>query len=284
MAKLLWNHLEQLRPRLARAPALLWGLDYDGTLAPIVSQPCEALPDPEARAVLHLLLRDPRNIVAIISGRPVKDLRELLALQAEYSPSASERGDRAEPALDRRLILAGVHGIEVSISGRTYALVDAESLRPTLLRIRKYWEEVCRQVPGALIEDKGWTVALHWRRVAPADTPAVATAIKDTLKTLDEQPGLELITGKMVAEVRPRSWHKGLAIRHLLAHEAPPGTLALYIGDDRTDEDVFRELNPPHITVRVEPFYSSTTAAEFFIDSQSQVARALNTLLELATP
>ena len=198
-------------------------LDYDGTLTPIVARPELAVLAPDARAVLELLSHVAS--VAIISGRLLDDVAGFVGVPG--------------------LAYAGDHGLEVAYPDGTrtvHAPADAlTQLREAAARL----PVVLGSLPGVWVEPKRFTIAVHVRE-APAQLAAARTAV---LGEIGRLPGLQLAQGKMVLEVRPRlSWDKGAAVNLLLeTNPRAPVDLAIYAGDDRTDEDAFevmRALGP----------------------------------------
>lgn len=167
--------LQDVRDRLARAAVIL---DYDGTLAPIVSHPQDALPLPGVTQALAALL--PRvHRLAIVTGRPAAFVRERLPVEG--------------------LEIVGLYGMDGAppIDRLTYDAVAA----------------VVATEPGATLEDKGVTLAAHVRN-AP-DPDAAETRLRELLVPIAEAAGLVLREGKRVLELTPRGGGKGAVVRHL---------------------------------------------------------------------
>ncbi|MDR6217743.1 bifunctional alpha,alpha-trehalose-phosphate synthase (UDP-forming)/trehalose-phosphatase [Deinococcus soli (ex Cha et al. 2016)] len=189
------------------ARPLLILCDYDGTLAPIARVPRDADPQPGALQALSGLLHHPRHRVAVVTGRRSVQVYGFLPLPD--------------------LTVVGLHGMEWP--GQTPPAPQREVL-----------ERLARQFPaarGVRVEDKRWTVAVHYRNVAPAEQPGVERA-------LDQVPleaGWERIAGKAVREFRPSGYGKGRAVRTLIG--GAPGWFPVFIGDDATDEEAFAAVN-----------------------------------------
>lgn len=187
--------------------------DFDGTLAPIQDDP-EAVraPEPARRALAALGRRAGR--VAVISARPVGFLADRL-------------GD--VPGLE----LFGLYGLESSADGgRTVAtLPAAEPYAPVVAEVVKAAREA---FPGALVEDKRLSCALHFRT-----TPDLAGPIEDWARDRAQRDGLRLQHGRKVVELKPPvDWDKGAAVRSVL-----PGLAgAWYFGDDLGDLPAFAAL------------------------------------------
>jgi len=184
-------------------------LDLDGTLLALRDDPAAVPADP----ALVLLLEDCSarldGALAIISGRPIADL------DASFGP--------------RRFAAAGIHGLERrGVDGVTTSVVPSAALRAAARQLAMEMEDM----PMSQLEDKGASVALHWRR-APQQAPALRQLADEALARLG--PEFRLLEGNCVIEVLPRSANKGEAVRGFLA--VPPflGRRPVYVGDDLTD-------------------------------------------------
>ena len=265
---LLWNHLETLIQHCGVYDCRILFLDYDGTLAPIVDDPAAAQMAPAMQHVLTALAQHPSYRVAIISGRALADLRTRLG----------ERG----------LYLAGNHGLEIEGPGIRFQHPEARQLRPELDTLVQAMTGDLEAIPGAWIEDKGLTLSVHFRRVPECRVPEVKAHL---LKHAGPGIGagrLSLRTGKAVLEIRPRvEWTKGEAVRWILEQvrvERPAAsTLALYIGDDDTDEDAFRVLASAGVGIVVGNDRHNS-AAKFYVKSTAEVEQFLTVLSQLPWP
>jgi trehalose-phosphatase len=213
-------------------------LDVDGTLAPIVERPELAEVPEEARAELRRL-RDRYSLVACISGRTGADAWRLVGVDG--------------------IVYVGVHGLELA--------PDADAWRAPLRPFAA--------LDWPWIEDKGLTVAFHWRE-APDETAARAE-----LEEIEEKAraaGLEVRWGRKVLELRPPvDADKGMAVETLLAeHGLRRG---LYAGDDTTDLDGFRGLEGCEVAVRVAVI--STEAPPGLREAADIVVASPAELLEL---
>lgn len=234
-------------------------LDYDGTLTPIVARPELAVLSADARRALKHLARTAS--VAIISGRLLDDVAGLVDVAG--------------------LTYAGDHGFEVAYpdgTRTTYAPADAVAqLRQAADRL----PAVLESLAGVWVEPKRFTIAVHAREAA-AHLAAARTAV---LREIERWPDLLLTQGKMVLEVRPRlSWDKGAAVNLLLeTNPGAPVDLAIYAGDDRTDEDAFavmRALGPERgISILVGgPEEPPSTAARYRLSGPAETVNWLEAL------
>lgn len=252
----LLDRLPELAREISGASHFLLGLDFDGTLAPIVTDPANACMPESTRAAFGRLTSLPAVTVAVISGRAADDLRS-----------------RVGP----NVILAGNHGLEIIESGIHWRHPTAVTLQPVLHAICEELLSRAAGIPGALVEDKGLTASFHYRNVANAETPLIS----DTANTVIAPYGdrFFLRNGRKVFEILPRvRWDKGSAMlrilervrRTLRSGEQPSHEIAVcYVGDDSTDERVFRRL-PGAITVRVGK--NCPTGAGFRLRDTAQVA------------
>jgi trehalose 6-phosphate phosphatase len=202
----------------ARRPLLI-ASDYDGVLAPLVDDPSAAVPLPGIAEVLGRLAAVPGVTVALVSGRGVEDLRTTSGFQGSH-----------------RWI--GSHGAE--FDGPV-----GDELAATRDALRDQLSPVVAATAGARLEVKPASVAVHVRQVA--DRVAGGALLEQVGSTVD--PSLTKKPGKDVLEVAVTDADKGTALRRLRTELGAAG--ALYLGDDRTDEDGFRALEPDDITVKI---------------------------------
>ena len=231
--------------RVASLPSLL-AFDFDGTLAPFSADPSQARMRPTTRALFHELATS--RPCAVVSGRAHADL----ATQLQGLPVAA---------------LVGNHGIEPDAVDASFARVIADA--------RARLEAKLDPIPGVYLEDKTFTLALHYRH-AP-DRHEARARIDDAVRGLRT---VRAISGELVVNLVPKDApHKGAALLRLI--ESMVFAAAIYVGDDETDEDVFRLEGPPEVlTVRVG--YSTTTRAGFFLEHQDEVDLLLGALLQPA--
>ncbi len=236
-----------LLERLA-ASRLLVGFDYDGVLAPLVRAPGGRTMRPRTTRLLAQLAR--RYPVAVVSGRAYRDLRRLVP-----GPGTT---------------LVGNHGHEL---GRALA-VPAAVLRRVASWERRIAERL-EGLPGWHVEHKRSTLSVHFG--LPGGRPGLERAVMEAGRGL---PGARLIPGKKVLNVLPASFPtKGDAVLRLLDRLALD--VALFLGDDLTDEDVFRVGEPRVVGVRVGP---GRTAAPWRIASQQGVDDLIERLVALRPP
>lgn len=219
-------------PRLGRARSVFCFLDYDGTLAPIASTPGEARPLPGIADALRGLLEAPRTQVAIVSGRPIAEVRGFIDLPG--------------------LHYVGIHGIEIEwATGERLFARGTGGVWAAMPEIRQRVERALAERPGILVEDKGSALAVHYRLASHADGVTVRRTL-GALVRAQRRRGLAvtLKRGHAVSEVLPADVNKGTAVLSLLAR-CRPRPLSVYVGDDFTDHDAFAALPPDSVTIQV---------------------------------
>jgi trehalose 6-phosphate phosphatase len=203
-------------------------LDFDGTLVEIAPRPDAVRVDPDLVPTLERLRERLGGALAIVTGRPVAVIDDFLA-----------------PA---RFDVAGLHGVERRTDGALTGgrAEDHPALRAEVGRLRARVADL----DAVLIEDKGASVAVHWRLAAPADAERAEAIVREAAATLGADYRLQL--GKAVGEIVPASATKGHAIRAFLEAAPYAGRRAVFIGDDRTDEIAFASVNADGgVSVRV---------------------------------
>lgn len=253
------TELDRLVAEVAgRRPAFF--LDYDGTLAPIVERPEDAVMASETREVLRRLAA--RFPAVVVSGRGRPDVAGLVDLP-ELTYAGSHGFDIEGPAVD-----GGEHGL------RYQAAAEAE---PAVAAVTAALERELAGVPGAQVEPKRFTVAVHYRRVPEGRFAEVEAAVD---RQVAAHPELRKAHGKKVFELRPDlDWDKGRAVLWVLEALGldRPGVVPLYVGDDVTDEDAFRALAERGIGILVaeEP---RETAARYRLRDPDEVRAFLERL------
>lgn len=251
------EHLDDLRAALAHAPHLVL-FDFDGTLVPIAPTP-EAVALPHAtRALLEAIAAHAE--LAIVSGRALDDLRAKVGIAG--------------------ITYAGNHGLEWIRRDRRGAAAIDPDMQAALVRARGELAALAPDFPGFRIEDKGASLALHYRAVDPSAVGALASAVAAIVDPYVQHSELIYAAGDMVYDVRPAiSWNKGafarMAIEAIARESGMPSVFCA--GDDTTDEDAFTALADA-FTVKIGPGESS---ARYFVPAQSDVTALLEVLAAL---
>jgi trehalose 6-phosphate phosphatase len=191
-------------------------LDVDGTIVDIGPSPDEVQVSDSLLRSLGRLYELSGGAVALVSGRRIGDLDRL------FSPLA--------------LPSIGVHGAEMRVN-------DGEIFywaKPLPTDLRRRLADVASIAPGVVVEDKDYSLALHYRK-APKHAEKLRRHIAAARTAFPAEP-TELLLGKAMFEVKRPGISKGESIRKLMAHAPFSGRMPVFIGDDVTDESVFEVL------------------------------------------
>jgi len=226
-------------------------LDLDGTLAPIAPHPDQLQLPRKTRTTLSRLAS--RNLVCIVSGRGLEDLRLQVGLDPVYYAAAH----------GQRIVGPAGSGIdlEVGTEYKEQLRAAAQELRDRLL-----------SVEGLVLEEKGLSLSIHYRLVPERKRPVVDRAVADVTLRF---PALRLTGGKLVHELRPPGdWDKGRAVLWLLETLGwePSGSCPICLGDDLTDEDMFAAVDGWGVAMVVGYPDRSTRAHYRLRDSDEVVA------------
>jgi trehalose 6-phosphate phosphatase len=191
-------------------------LDFDGTLIELVDDPRDVRPDVQLLRILSSLQVALGGAIALISGRRLEELDTLL-----------------HPL---KLPAAGLHGLERRDARGRLRLRAPTSARADLCRLRARLRELVAANTGLLLEDKGASLAVHYRR-APELQETVRRAVAALVAAL--APKLELLQGDMVLEIKPHGLDKATAVDGFMREEPFAGRVPVFVGDDLTDCDGF---------------------------------------------
>jgi trehalose 6-phosphate phosphatase len=251
--------------RLGGSPLAVM-LDVDGTLAPIAPSPEEAVVPEETRELLRRLVSLRGVHVALVSGRSASDAWRMTSVPGTW--------------------IIGNHGLEFRApDGGTNAVTEVREYEHRIAEASSALNSVTRATPGAIVENKRWTISVHYRQADSRAVPALIARTRDVGVGL----GLRVTEGKKIVELRPPvDLDKGTAALTLLDRvgaAAATGSM-LYAGDDRTDEDAFRALkvySARAVTIRItgrdDPAPPSTVA-EFTLATTTELQRVLGWLID----
>ena len=197
---------------------LAWFFDIDGTLAEIVERPELVQVRPDMRRVLTDLRERAGGAVALVSGRPIALVDALFD--------------------GERFAVAGQHGLERRTA--TGDVIHYATRSGGLDAVRKAMTAMVARHPGLLLEDKGLSLALHYRLA-----PQLGGYVHRTMRALAELAGsaYHLQRGKRVVEILPRGSNKGFAVRAFMQEPPFAGRTPAFVGDDVTDEHAFAIVN-----------------------------------------
>lgn len=228
-------------------------LDYDGTLFDFVSSPkhAKAAPTKALLKVLETLARRPNTNVYIISGRT----REALDEWFGHLP----------------ISLVAEHGFWVK-QGDTWAQEDV-SFKKSKQAVLKVMQSYAARTPGAVIEEKNFSVVWHYRNTPPELAYARNASLRHDLRNLLSDSNVQVLGGSKIIEVKPHGTHKGTVVSELLfEHQSD---FVLTIGDDDTDEDMFEALPETAYSIKVG---LGNTRARYQVASVNKVLNLLKTL------
>ncbi|WP_419478416.1 trehalose-phosphatase [Ilumatobacter sp.] len=246
----LWSALGDLRPAVF--------LDYDGVLTPIVAHPDLAVLSDEGRTTLDALAAT--TTVAIVSGRDADDVIGKVGLEGLY--------------------YAGSHGLDIRTPAGEAAggdLARFDAFLPELDAAEGELRDALAEVPGSNVERKRFAIAVHYRQVPDEHHGTVAATVA---RIAPGHSTLRVAGGKMIFELRPDiQWDKGTALNWLTAELGVDvdEVLPVYIGDDVTDEDAFRELEHRGLGIVVGREERSTRA-RYALDDTDEVRLFLDEL------
>jgi trehalose 6-phosphate synthase/phosphatase len=235
-----------------RAERALIFLDYDGTLVSFADRPEQAVPDEELKSLLWSLSREAKTNVVVISGRTRKTLEDWLG------------------GLDIGLIVE--HGAWIKERSRAWTLLEPA---------QDHWKSEVREVltqyvdrtPGASLEEKDFSLALHYRKVDAEIAPLRMREAKEDLLTIASELNLEVLEGDKVLEVRNPGINKGRAALQMISGRDWDFILA--VGDDRTDEDLFSALPDSAYSIKVGV---GPTRARYNLDNVAAVRNLIKRL------
>ena len=251
-----WSVWPSLQKKICSKKNKLLILDFDGTLAQIAMTPREVVLENKTKEALSALSQSPDYKLAIVSGRSLENLMSFFNI--------------------KDAIYAGNHGLE--LVGKNLSLPikakKAKKLEALIWLLGEKLKEDFSKVPGILIEDKNYTLSIHYRNISREYYPFFKQEIDRFQKQYAHWP-LLWKEGKKVWEVRPRvKWDKGEAALYLARKF--PGALPIVIGDDVTDEDMFKALKHRGIAIRVGR--SRKSAATYYLTSSRDVRKFLGEL------
>jgi len=232
-------------------------LDYDGTLVGFSGNIDDASPNEELYTIIKKLTEDPANTVVIISGRRNETLEKWFG--------------------HLKVDLIAEHGAWQKTHG------DKWNCLPLLTdqwkqEIKTLLETYTDRTPGSFIEEKSYSLVWHYRKAEEGLGELRANEIVSHLKILAADKGLQLMPGNKVIEFKNMEVNKGKAALNWLYDKHPDFIIAL--GDDHTDEDIFRALPDTAITVKVG---NNISEAKYYLNDYKEVRKLLRSLVHEET-
>lgn len=229
-------------------------LDYDGTLIPFSDDPLKAVPEDEVLELLRALAADRKLDLVLISGRSRETLQEWFG--------------------GLPISLVAEHGVWVRERDRSWSVLKQATAgwKP---EIASFLQEYVERLPGSFIEEKEYSIAWHYRAADPEVAAMRARELVDDLVSYTANMDLHVLRGNKVVEVRNAGVDKGNAGLHWLRSHAYPFVMA--IGDDWTDEDLFKVLPQSAYSIRVG---ITSSQARFYLRDPEEVLQLLRTIVE----
>lgn len=260
----LFESWDKLKDKIRESYLFLF-LDYDGTLSPIVNTPDKAVIPSAVKNLLRAISQNPKCKIAIISGRSLADIRKRVGI--------------------KEIVYSGNHGLELKGPKIKYNQTVSADYKKVLSKIRAELESKLKGIDGAIIEDKGLALAVHFRLAKKQDADLIKALFREVALIPSVAKKIKIRCGKKVLEAGlPIEWDKGKIVLWLLSRQKfimnDKHVTAIYIGDDTTDEDAFRALKKDGITVFVGGHKPS--AAQYYLNNSQEVYDFLGRIINNA--
>ena len=214
--------LTLIQTKLKQKEPVLLILDYDGTLTPIVSSPEKAVLAPAIGLAIEKLASLPTVKLAVVSGRRVDSLLAVSGLSTE------------------NILFYGLHGGESLIAGSVINHATQEQ-QATIQSIRTLLEQSLQTIAGVRIEDKGFSVAVHFRDVQSTSViESIEARVFSIFASNNNVHQLRLLEGKKLLEMLPVNFNKSHAVEQLM--QLVPTHYPVYCGDDTTDLEALQTV------------------------------------------
>ena len=242
---------KQILQRFQLAKKRLFLLDYDGVLVPFHNDPAKAKPSKQLLVMLEKLSSDPHNKVVVLSGRTKRQLETWLG----HLP----------------IDFAAEHGAFVRKDGTWKTAFEHNT------SWKQYLEPIlstyANRTEGAFVEEKEQALVWHYRSSPAYQAQKNLTILRRVIKPELKKFSLRAYTGKKILEIKPPALQKGAAIKHWLSKRYD---FVLVVGDDYTDEDMFKVAPEASVTVKVG---TGRTLARYRAGSCSEVIKLLQKLM-----
>lgn len=250
--------LQRLLADYAEAKNRLLAIDYDGTLVPLTATPGEAVPGRDAKDLLGSLATDSRNRVMLVSGRDRQTLEKWFG--------------------ELNVMLVAEHGAWIKSPGMDWATTRplSSEWKVELITILETYVD---RLPRSFVEEKEFSIAWHYRRSDPELGSLRVRELFDELLALTANINVQVIQGSKVIEIRNSGVDKGYAVAQ--AADVDSYDFVLALGDDWTDEDMFKVLPERAYTLRIG---TAPTSARFTLRDQRNAFELLKQLTRVDQP
>ncbi len=243
--------LEAVTNQYRQAENRLLFIDYDGTLMGFNEDPQAVMPDDEVKNLLTELAGDPRNHVVINSGRDKTTLEKWLGM------------------LD--VEMAAEHGVWMKEAGEWQ--LNPNVVDTWMPKVRDLLENLVARTPGSFIEEKDYSLAWHYRGIDRDLGTKRVREFRDMLSYLIQNQDLQVLEGNKVVEIKNAGVNKGKATSHFVGKK--DYDFVLGIGDDATDEDIFKALPEHGVSIKVGP---DRTGAKYSVSGVQEVRKFFHSL------
>jgi trehalose 6-phosphate synthase/phosphatase len=229
-------------------------LDYDGTLVDLKNNPDNIIPDKEVLAIIKQLASDPKNTLTLITGRGKKYISKWFE--------------------EMNIFILAEHGSIIKEPGKSWTYPSKED-NQWKLKIEPLMESFTNKVKGSMLEEKNISIVWHYRNVNPELAYTSVEELTELLNmNITPDMNLKILHGKKIVEVKKRGYDKGIASQKMI--QLKPFSFILAIGDDSTDEDMFRNLPTYSYSFKVGHGVSHAT---MFIERPKEVINFLKVLV-----
>ncbi|OAV45913.1 bifunctional alpha,alpha-trehalose-phosphate synthase (UDP-forming)/trehalose-phosphatase [Lewinella sp. 4G2] len=245
--------LTQVQDSYTKAGSRLLFIDYDGTLMGFNEDPQAVSPDDEVISLLSGLAADPKNNVVINSGRDKGTLEKWLGhLDVE---------------------MAAEHGVWMKEDNKWH--LNPNVVDGWMPKVRDLLENLVARTPGSFIEEKDYSLAWHYRSIDRDLGHKRVREFRDMLAYLIQNQDLQVLEGNKVVEIKNAGVNKGKATSHFVHKDEYDFVLG--IGDDATDEDIFKALPESGISIKVG---ADRTEAKYSVSGVNEVRKMFRSLIE----
>jgi trehalose-phosphatase len=214
--------LDFLLERIKSKKKTLLMFDYDGTLSPIVDNPDRALLSYNLREALEALSELEFLSIAIVTGRTIETLKSLSGIETH------------------NITLSGLHGGELEVENKIIGAIFDDDYSNILREICENLKNETKDFEGILVEDKKYSVALHYRNADEATAKKAVEIFNQEIANMQINDKFKVQVGKKVIELLPIDFSKNKAVAKII--ESYQGYLPFYFGDDITDISAFEEV------------------------------------------
>ena len=250
------SYLNSGKSHLFSGKKIVFFLDYDGTLTPIVSRPELAVISRQMQDTVKKLSQ--KYTTAIVSGRMREDVQKLVDIPG--------------------LIYAGSHGFDIKGPQVSMVQPQAKETIPLVSKVIERLKKELSNLEGVIIEEKKFSVAVHYRLAEEKEVPGIKTLVQEIIQ---ENKFLRLMEGKKVFEILTAiDWNKGKAVKWVMDALGInwEDFSIVYMGDDTTDEDAFRVVSTRGTSILVSD-ESRASAADFVLSSPKEVKELFERVL-----